>query len=441
MTNSAKLSLSFSLSAAFLLAVGAVAIQFIDHVNSILSESGFYNLQIDQVADTASAIRVAPRQHANLTRLDDLEKWTRMDSERGHVNKARLDLERNAPGEALGELEALSTYYRKVGQQAHQQLLAIHQEAIQWAIILMSTGIVLLVILMVLVRRWFLNPLFNTQVAIRMAIAGNAHQPDRKDEISALVAPIHELAMRTKQSEDRAARAERLAEAGEMSVRVGQNLRQLIRSIRTLAASQRDAPNVTPGAKAGFQSVVTAAETMDHWTAGLVNATRPLELQACPQSIEPIIRDSVSLLGPSLSERAITVEFNPADTLPNALVDRRLLEQVMVAVLQNAIDASSDESRITIMIASSPNQMVVVTVADEGEGMSEEIRKHAFDPFFTRKQDGVGLGLPYARKIVELHGGKIDIESEPSKGARVHIYLPAAQREKLQPASSAAGRG
>jgi signal transduction histidine kinase len=439
-TNSAKLSISFSLSAVFLLAVGAVAIQFIDHVNSILSDSGFYNLQIDQVADTTSAIRVAPQQRANLTRLDDLEKWTRSDSERTQVDKARRSLERNAPGEALAELEALSTYYRKASQRAHHQLLTIHQEAIQWAIILMSTGVILLVILMIFVRRWFLNPLFNAQVAIQLAITGDSGQSDRKNEMSALVAPIHELTMRVKQSEDRAARAERLAAAGEMAVHVGQNLRQLIRSIRTLAVSQRDAPSVAPGAKAGFQAMVTAAETMDHWTAGLVNATRPLELQACPQSIEPIIRDSVSLLGPSFSERAIKVEFNHADALPNAPVDRRLLEQVMVAVLQNAIDASPDESRITIMIASSPNQMVVVTIADEGEGMSEEVCKHAFDPFFTRKQDGVGLGLPYARKIVELHGGKIDIESEPTKGTRVHVYLPVAGTEKPQPASSAARR-
>jgi signal transduction histidine kinase len=177
--------------------------------------------------------------------------------------------------------------------------------------------------------------------------------------------------------------------------------------------------------------MVTATETMDHWAAGLVNSTRPLELQACPQSIEPVIRDSISLLSPSLSERAIKVGFEPADSLPDVHLDRHLFEQVLVAVLQNAMDASPDEGRIAIMTATSPNNMVAVTVADDGEGMSEEIRKHAFDPFFTKKKDGVGLGLPYAQKIVELHGGKIDIASEPMKGTRVHIYLPAAARKKL----------
>jgi signal transduction histidine kinase len=423
-TNSAKLNLSFSVSAAFLLSVGAAAILFIDHVNSILSDVGFYNLQVNQVAEAAAALRVHPeQQRATLTRLDDLEKWARTDFERGLVDNARQSIERDAPG----ELETLSAYYRKANGETHQQLLMIHQRAIQGAIILMSSSFVLLAILMVLVRRWFLGPLFNAQNAIQLAVAGDARQSDQKNEMGELVAPIRELVRRVKQYEDRAARAERLAAAGEMSMRVGQNMRNLIHSVRTRAKSERDSPSASSDAKIAFHSMVTATETMDHWAAGLVNATRPLALQACSQSIEPVIRDSISLLSASLSERAIQVEFESADSLPDVHLDRHLFEQVLVAVLQNAIDASPDEGRIAVMTATSPNNMVAVTVADDGEGMSEEVRKHAFDAFFTKKKDGVGLGLPYAQKIVELHGGKIDIVSEPTNGTRVHIYLPVSR--------------
>jgi signal transduction histidine kinase len=438
-TNSSKLSLSFSLSAAYLLAVGAVALLFIDHVNSILSDTGFYNLQIDQVADTAAAIRISPKQQGpNLTRINDLEKWARTDSEREYLKKALRSLEQNETGDALSELEALSLYYRKAGQQAHQQLLSIHQAAIQGAIIFMSIGIVLLVILMNLVRRWFHDPLLDVHYAIQLTIAG---QPGPQGDVGKVVAPVAELAERFKQLEDRTERAERLTAAGEMSVRVGQNLRHLIQSVRKLATQGHDAAGVSPDAKAAFRSVVAATETMDHWTSGLVNATRPIELQACRQSIEPVIRDSISLISPSLSERAIKVEFNPADSLADVLLDRHLFEQVLVAVLQNATDASSDEGRILIMTASGPNNRVVVTVADEGEGMTEPVRKHAFDPFFTRKKDGVGLGLPFAQKIVEMHRGKIEIESEPAKGTRVHIYLPALEREKEQAPARASSHG
>ncbi len=433
MTNSAKVSLSFSVGAAFLLAVGATAVLLIDHVNSILGDISFYSLQIDQVAETITAIRLHPEhRQPNFVRVDDLQPWARTDFERTQIANARRELERpRSPGDAIGELEKLSAYYRKAAGEAHQRLLTIHQRAIQGAIILMSGGVVLLVTIMVLVRRWFLGPLFDVSAAIQLAIAGDAGQPLPKSELGELVAPVRELADKVRQLEDRTSRAERLATAGDASTRVGQNLRNLIHSMRKLVASERATEHVDPHAKAAFDYIVATTETMDHWVGSLVNATRPLELQACRQAIEPIVRDSVPLLHPLLSERAINVEFRFADTLPDLQLDRVLFEQALVAVLKNAIDASPDESRITIATANSPNEMITITVMDEGEGMSEEVRKRAFDPFFTKKKDGVGLGLAYAQKIVELHGGKIDIESEPGKGTRVRIHLPAARREKL----------
>jgi signal transduction histidine kinase len=427
-TNSAKLSLSFSVAAAFFLAVGIGAVLLIDHVNSILNDISFYNLQLDQVADAMTAIRVHPdRQQQNLARVDDLQKWARSDFERARIANARAELEHpGSPGDVIGELEQLSAYYRKIAGEAHQQLLVIHQQAIEGAIILMSGGIVLLVMIMVLVRRWFLSPLLDVHEAIHLTIAGDSRQPSPQTEMGELVAPVRELAGRIRQLEDRAGRAEKLAAVGEASTRIGQNLRNLIHSIRKLVASERAAEEVDPRMKAALDYVAATTETMEHWVASLVNATRPLELQACRQSIEPVVRDAVSLLHPLLSERAVKVECEFADSLPDLPLDRVLLEQALVAVLKNAVDASPDESCITVTTSYGNSGMVTVTVRDEGEGMSEEVRQHAFDPFFTKKKDGVGLGLAHAQKIVELHGGRIEIESRPDKGTRVHIQLPAS---------------
>ena len=429
-TNSAKLSLSFSVGAAFLLAVGAAAVLVIDHVNSILGDISFYNLQIDQVAETITAIRVHPeRCHPNLVRVDDLQKWARTDFERTQIANARRELERpTAPGDAIGDLEQLSAYYRKAVEEDHQQLLVIHQRAVQGAIILMSGSVVLLVAIMVLVRRWFLGPLFDVQEAIQLAIAGDPGQPLPHSEMGELVAPVRELAGKIRQLEDRASRAERQATAGDASTRVGQNLRNLIHSVRSMAQRERKAEQIDASAKAAFDYIIATSEMMDHWVGSLVNATRPLELQACRQSVEPVIRDSVSSLGPLLAERAIKVEFKPAESLPDVQLDRVVFEQALVAILKNAIDASPDESCITVTMNYGNSEMVTVSIHDEGEGMSEEVRQHAFDPFFTKKKDGVGLGLAYAQKIVELHGGKIEIESKPGKGTRVHVHLPPAAR-------------
>jgi len=163
-----------------------------------------------------------------------------------------------------------------------------------------------------------------------------------------------------------------------------------------------------------------------------VNTTRPLELKACRQTLEPVIRDSISLLVPLLLERSIAIDFEPADSLPDVLLDRPLFEQALVAVLKNALDASPDESRNIVTTTSGPADTVRVTVADEGEGMSDEVCRRACDPFFTKRKDGVGLGLTYVRRIVELHVGKLTLESEAKKGTRVHIDLPAAAGSSSQ---------
>ena len=193
-----------------------------------------------------------------------------------------------------------------------------------------------------------------------------------------------------------------------------------------MAQHRRSAENLDPGVKATFDYVIASANAMDRWVTSLVNASRPLELKACPQSIEPVIRDSVSLLNPLFLERSITVDFEPADDLPDIQLDRPLFEQALVAILKNAMDASLDESHIVVVATRCQRDMVRVTIADEGEGMSEDVRLRACDAFFTKKKDGVGLGLTYAQRIIELHGGKIEIESEPDKGTRIHIDLPAA---------------
>jgi signal transduction histidine kinase len=430
-TNSSKLSLSFSVAAAFFLAVGVGAVALINHVNSILDDISFYNLQVDQVADAITALRVHPeRRETNLVRVDDLLKWARTDFERTGIARARADLEHLAPSsDAIGELEQLSAYYRNVAAQAHQRLITIHQRAIHGAILLMSGGVVLLVSIMVLVRHWFLGPLYDVHAAIQRAVAGDPAEPLPRSELGELLAPVRDLAGKIRQLEDRATRAERLAAVGESSTRVGQNLRALIRSLRKLVTSERAADQTDPRARATIDSVLSTTETMDHWVDSLVNATRPLELQACRQSIEPVVRDSISLLHPLFSERAMRVEFKPADSLPDLQFDRVLFEQALVAVLKNAIDASPDESCITVTANYGNSEMLTVSVHDEGEGMGEAVRQRAFEPFFTGKKDGVGLGLTYARKIVELHGGKIEIESKPGKGTRVHLHLPATPRE------------
>ena len=426
-TNTAKLSVSFSVAAAFLLAVGAVSVLLIDHVNRILDNVGFDNLQTTQTADAITDLRLHPeRVRQDLIRIDDLKRMARTDLETDHLSKARKAVESDSSTAAIAELEQLSSYYRNDAEQARKQLVAVHQSSIQGAAILMGSGVLMLMVIMVLVRRWFINPLFDVHHAIQLAIANDPAHPLPDNEMRELVAPVTDLVSKAMELENRALRAERLSAAGEASTRVGQNLRNLVQSIRTMAQRKRSGESIDPGTKATFDHVIASANAMDRWVTSLVNASRPLELKACQQAIEPVIRDSVSLLNPLFLERGITVDFEPADDLPDVQMDRPLFEQALVAILKNAMDASLDDGRIVVVTTRCQNDMVRVTVADEGEGMSAEVRQRACEPFFTKKTDGVGLGLTYTQRIIDVHGGKLEIESEVNKGTRIHLDLPIA---------------
>ena len=114
------------------------------------------------------------------------------------------------------------------------------------------------------------------------------------------------------------------------------------------------------------------------------------------------------------------METRLADPLPPVNVDPERCSQVLLNLLLNAQQAGGN---ITISATAADNA-VRLTIADTGQGISEENMKHIFEPFFTTRKQGTGLGLPNARKIIEAHGGTISIRSTPGTGTEAEIALP-----------------
>jgi two-component system sensor kinase FixL len=119
-------------------------------------------------------------------------------------------------------------------------------------------------------------------------------------------------------------------------------------------------------------------------------------------------------------------------SLPCVLADRRQIEQVLVNLVRNAVesmaDVPHDQRRLTIRTSTISDQ-VQVTVADAGHGISPENMERLFSPFFTTKDDGMGLGLSISRSIIEAHAGRLWADSRPGEGASFHFSLPIAVRE------------
>jgi signal transduction histidine kinase len=124
-----------------------------------------------------------------------------------------------------------------------------------------------------------------------------------------------------------------------------------------------------------------------------------------------------------------------AASLPMALVDADVCEQVFTNLISNACEAMSDGGQLTIRIypvakSAEPASEVAVEIADTGPGVPQEMKEQIFNPFYTTKKSGVGLGLAIVSKIVDAHGGTVKLVSAPGQGACFRVTLPAGMKRR-----------
>ncbi len=115
------------------------------------------------------------------------------------------------------------------------------------------------------------------------------------------------------------------------------------------------------------------------------------------------------------------------------------LSQVLINLVQNAAQASQPGQEIILSLEPEPQGRVALVVSDQGSGVQPQHMSQIFNPFFTTKQRGTGLGLPLARRIVEEHGGRLELESQPDQGTQVRVSLPVLGQGPGRPAAGAGG--
>jgi PAS domain S-box-containing protein len=161
----------------------------------------------------------------------------------------------------------------------------------------------------------------------------------------------------------------------------------------------------------------------------LLQFARPSATQLCPTEIQQMINKSTNLIANQLYKQKIELCLNVDESLPRINADAQQLEQVLINIYLNAIDAMPEGGRLTVG-AKPENRngaapMAVVTIADTGFGIEKENLSKIFLPFFTaKKTKGLGLGLPICERIIKNHGGSIEFTSELGQGTTFQIRLP-----------------
>jgi len=158
-----------------------------------------------------------------------------------------------------------------------------------------------------------------------------------------------------------------------------------------------------------------------------LRAIRPTKPKLAATRVETLIEDTVRLLKQEIEDRSVAVEITYSDPVPGIKVDRNQMKQALFNVLRNALQAMPSGGELRISLSATDSHLVLV-VKDTGVGIEPEEFGRIFEPYHTTKSDGSGLGLMVVQRIVQDHGGQIEVASKPGEGTSFTILLPLVER-------------
>lgn len=182
---------------------------------------------------------------------------------------------------------------------------------------------------------------------------------------------------------------------------------------------------------AGLRESVEVAqreiERLDAIIRQFLQAVRPTLPKLEPGQVEQVVEETLQLVGPELADRDILVERDWAGRLPEVLMDRDQIKQVVYNLIKNAMQAIAGAGLLRVTIRAD-DTWVEVAVTDNGRGIARDDLPHVLEPYFTTKKEGSGLGLMIVQRIVRDHGGELELESEEGRGTTVRVKLPRQKR-------------
>lgn len=236
-----------------------------------------------------------------------------------------------------------------------------------------------------------------------------------------------------RQAQEDARRAERLAALGQLSAGLAHEIRNPLGVIKGSAEILNQKLSAAePLAKELSGYIYTEVNRLSALVSRFLDFARPSQLNVSAEDLTSLLEKCLKTVAEQIATNDVRVVREYAPVLPRAVIDVELCEQVFTNLLLNACEAMDGHGQITIRINSvksgdaAPRELAV-EIADTGPGVPAEMREQIFNPFFTTKKTGVGLGLAIVSKIVDSHGGSVKLTSAPGEGARFRVTLPAEQ--------------
>jgi signal transduction histidine kinase len=244
-------------------------------------------------------------------------------------------------------------------------------------------------------------------------------------------------------------RMERLALLGELSAGIAHEIRNPLAGIKASAQVLQESLNHEDFRSELINRIVKEVDKSNRLLKEFFKFARPLPPRFSFYDIEMIIDSVYLLLAPRFKKNNIKFTKEFEDQIPQVHIDETQIEQVILNFFLNAVDVMPDGGELTVKtskkklslqdignekyIASDDedNQFVIVEISDTGKGIKPEIIDKIFNPFFTTKKDGLGLGLSICSRLIEENQGKVDVISTPGKGTTFILALPTAVKNSI----------
>jgi two-component system sensor histidine kinase HydH len=244
--------------------------------------------------------------------------------------------------------------------------------------------------------------------------------------VSILLAIVDHKQRRLVAATEQLARSERVATLGRVAAQVAHEVRNplaglLLYSVHLKGKLDGKLSN------GDAQLIDKIIETINHLTATteqILNYARPVTLAPRRVDLNEVAKDVIQLLSTEFSSNNIETQFQLNNAPVTGMLDEASIRAATLNLMLNAAQAMSSGGLLTISTGQNEKNLWM-TIRDTGAGMTAEQIKQIFEPFNTTKSRGLGLGMPYAQKIIQQHGGQIVVDSSPGNGTKVKIELPA----------------
>ncbi|SDL57856.1 Signal transduction histidine kinase [Maridesulfovibrio ferrireducens] len=247
---------------------------------------------------------------------------------------------------------------------------------------------------------------------------------DMRGKMSHIMVMHRDITERTHREKHQNQR-DKLAVIGEMSTYLAHEIRNPLFAIGGFANSLFKSSCLNEKDREKVQIIVEETKRLDRLLTNMLNFVRSSHTSRKELDIVSVVQGAAELMSIGYGQQGYRIEVCSVSPLPNVLGDEDALKQCIVNLIKNAVEAMPEGGDITLSLDLHDGD-VVLQVTDTGVGMNDHEQDRVFNPFYSTKEDGSGLGLAMIKKIVEELGGRVELASKPGHGTTVSLFLPPA---------------